>query len=235
MRLDKFLSSQLNISRTDAKKALRERRIRVNGKTATSADLHVDPQKDVVSADGRIVNYKEHLYLMLNKPAGVISSSERGVEQKTVIDLLDETVLRPGLFPAGRLDKDTTGFVLITDDGAFAHQILSPAHHVPKTYIVTLQREVREEEKERIEQGMELDGERLLPAELRRLPSGENKYEIVISQGIYHQIKRMFSSFGNEVLALERIRIGGLFLDEKLSPGEYRELTEEELDLIRNA
>ena len=155
-----------------------------------------------------------------------------------MIDLLPEALRRQGLFPAGRLDRDTTGFVLITDDGAFAHDILSPAHHVDKTYLVTLTRAVTEREAEAVRQGMTLDGERLLPASLSRIPDEgdlKNRYALVLRQGLYHQIKRMFASMGNPVVALHRSAIGGVPLDPSLSPGESRELTDAEVTLLRIA
>ena len=232
IRLDKFLSSQLTVSRTDAKKLLRQKRISVNGTVEMKPEKQVDPNADDVTLDGRRISYRQFLYIMQNKPAGVVSASTDG--NVTVIDILPPQLKRPGLFPAGRLDKDTTGFVLITDDGAFAHSLLSPAHHVEKTYIVTLQREVTPEEFEEIKTGMQIGEERFLPAKLRHLDGadGSTQYEIVLTEGRYHQIKRMFGAQGNPVCALQRIRIGGLFLDPSLLPGESRLLTEEEIRLL---
>ena len=231
LRLDKFLSSQLNISRADAKKLISGGRVALDPPRKVTADLQVDPASDLVFADGRAVEYRKYLYLMLNKPAGVVSATEdAGV---TVIDLVPESLRRAGLFPAGRLDKDTTGFVLITDDGAFAHRILSPAHHVEKAYFVTLTRAVTQAEQRLIASGMPLDGERLKPARLTPAPAADApyRYEIVLTQGIYHQIKRMFASVGNPVIALHRFRMGGVTLDPTLAPGECRLMSADEVKL----
>lgn len=234
IRLDKFLSSQCNISRTDAKKALKQKRVTLNGAPAQKGEILVDPDADIVTLDARPVEYKKYLYLMLNKPQGVVSASSSPGDI-TVVDLVPERYSRQGLFPAGRLDKDTTGFVLITDDGAFAHDILSPARHVPKTYEVTLEREVTLGEREEIQNGMSLGGEKLKPARLEYLGRNQSlpQYEIVLTQGLYHQIKRMFSFFGNRVVFLHRSAIGEVPLDESLAPGECRELGPEELSKLK--
>ena len=232
MRLDKFLSSQLVISRTDAKKMLRQKRISVNGAVAVKPELQVDPCADSILLDGRVIAYRQFLYIMQNKPAGVVSASADG--GVTVIDILPQELKRPGLFPAGRLDKDTTGFVLITDDGAFAHSLLSPVRHVEKTYVVTLEREATMEEIEEIRKGIRIGEEQFRPAKLRRLvqTDGLPQYEIILTEGRYHQIKRMFGSQGNAVCALRRVQIGGLSLDPSLRPGESRLMTDEEIRLL---
>ena len=174
---------------------------------------------------------------MLNKPKGVVSATEDTADL-TVIDILPDYLKRNGLFPAGRLDKNTTGFVLITDDGAFAHNILSPAHHVPKTYIVDVEREVTPEELCSFEAGMLIGDELFKPAKLRflekRTDGNAFRYEIIIVEGRYHQIKRMFGSTGNPVIELERIAIGGLPLDRSLEYGEAKELTESDLELLKS-
>lgn len=228
--MDKFLSSQLNISRSDAKKLLKSGSVTVNGKTETRADVQLDLLQVRVSVNGNDVCYKKHVYIMLNKPQGVVSASVSPGDI-TVIDLVPDDLKRAGLFPAGRLDKDTTGFVLITDDGDFAHDILSPSKHVKKTYIVHLDREVLKEEYDAFERGMDLGDIVLKPASLSRI--AENTYEIVISEGRYHQIKRMFAKTGNRVTALKRIKMGELELDPVLAPGECRELSAEEIELIK--
>ncbi len=232
MRLDKFLSSQLAISRTDAKKMLRQKRISVNGAVAIKPELQVDPCADSILLDGRVIAYRQFLYIMQNKPAGVVSASADG--SVTVIDILPQELKRPGLFPAGRLDKDTTGFVLITDDGAFAHSLLSPVRHVEKTYVVTLEREATMEEIEEIRKGIRIGEEQFRPAKLRPLvqTDGLPQYEIILTEGRYHQIKRMFGSQGNAVCALRRVQIGGLSLDPSLRPGESRLMTDEEIRLL---
>lgn len=232
IRLDKFISSQLAVSRTDAKKLLRQKRVSVNGQLAVSAELQIDPACDTVFLDDTQITYRKYLYIMQNKPQGVVSASADG--NTTVVDILPAELKRPGLFPAGRLDKDTTGFVLITDDGPFAHMLLSPAHHVEKTYIVTLEREVTAPEIAEITAGMLIGEERFRPAGLRYLDTagGYPRYEIVLTEGRYHQIKRMFGAQKNAVCALKRIKIGALSLDPLLAPGESRALTDEEVQLL---
>ena len=235
MRLDKFLSSQLNMTRSDAKRALRAGRVCLNGVPAAKGEMSLDPERDAVTFDGSAVLYRAHLYLMQNKPAGVVSSTDSPGD-RTVVDLVPDELRRDGLFPAGRLDKDTTGFVLLTDDGAFAHDILSPHKHVPKTYLVTLTRSVSEDERRQIEAGLVLPDAALKPASLRFVgtaPDGLPVYEIVLTQGLYHQIKRMFSHFGDPVVRLHRIKIGALSLDPALLPGQTRLLSDEEVARIR--
>lgn len=235
MRLDKFLSSQLNLSRADAKKLLRAGCVTVGGVCETKGERQLDPDVFEVSVDGSPVVYREHLYLMLHKPAGVVSSTDAPGDT-TVLDLVPPELRRAGLFPAGRLDRDTTGFVLLTDDGALAHAILSPSRHVPKTYLVTLTRPVTPDEAGSIASGLILPDAALKPASLRFVetsPDGLPVYELVITQGIYHQVKRMFAHFGDPVVRLHRAAIGGLRLDPALSPGEMRLLTPEEVSDIR--
>ena len=237
IRLDKFISSQLNISRTDAKKLLKSKGVSVNGRLCVSADERIDTDSDEVSVNGRRLDYKQYVYIMLNKPKGVVSATEDS-NDVTVVDILPDAFKRSGLFPAGRLDKNTTGFVLITDDGSFAHDILSPAHHVPKTYIVDVERMVSEEEHRRFTDGMLIGDELFKPAQLeyigRNDENGNFRYRIIITEGRYHQIKRMFGSTGNPVIELERIAMGSLPLDRGLSYGEARELTAKELELLKN-
>ena len=234
-RLDRFLSAQLNITRTDAKKMLRRENVCVDGVRMSDAGFLFDPNVSTVTVGGETVEYREHLYIMMNKPEGVISASDGGSRQeKTVVDLVPACWRRPGLFPAGRLDKDTTGFVLITDDGAFAHRILSPVKHVPKTYHVWLRDPVPASVPTLFAAGLTLDGERLQAASLRRLSSDALIYEIVLTQGKYHQIKRMFASVGNAVIKLDRVAIGDVLLDPTLLPGECRLMRDYEvLSLIK--
>lgn len=169
---------------------------------------------------------------MLNKPTGVVSASNSDRE-KTVIDLVPDVLRRDGLFPAGRLDKDTTGFVLITDDGAFAHRILSPKNHIEKTYIATLENPLGDADIAVLETGLQLhDGTRFLPAGIAVLSSDAKAVQVKICEGKYHQIKRMFAAVGNRVTALRRTHMGALELDSALAAGECRELIQAELDLI---
>lgn len=235
LRLDKFISSQMNISRTDAKRLLRQNSVFVNGKAVSKAETSVDTDKDSVTVSGKEIVYKKYIYIMMNKPKGVVSATEDG-RDITVLDILPEHLRRNGLFPAGRLDKDTTGFVLITDDGAFAHNMLSPAHHIEKTYTVGIEEKVTPEDEKRFFEGMEIGGELFRPAKLKFLyRADEDKlyyYEIKITEGRYHQIKRMFASTGKPVIELRRTHLGYLSLDSALKPGEAREITEIELKKI---
>ena len=231
IRIDKLLSQTLLLSRSDAKKKLRDSQVLVNGKVCKSADTKVNPSADVVIVSGQQVVYQKYVYIMLHKPAGVVSAS-KDPNEKTVVDLVPADIRRKGLFPAGRLDKDTTGFVLITDDGDFAHRILAPGKHVPKTYHVTLTRAVTDSEIAELADGPVLDDEKLLPVTVQSINEKENIYCVVLMEGRYHQIKRMFAKQGNPVVALHRTQMGKLPLDPSLQPGECKVLTADELSLI---
>ena len=229
-RLDKILSTQLNISRTDAKQMIKKGRVSVNGIPAKSGDVKV-ADADIVAVDGNKISYSRFVYIMMNKPKGVISASD-GKGEKTVVDLVPSDMQRRGLFPAGRLDKDTTGFVLLTDDGEFAHSILAPSRHIDKTYVVTLDKPVTSEAVADFRSGMELNGERLLQADAEIISEDATVCRVVLRQGLYHQIKRMFKKHGLTVLELKRVKMGNLPLDDSLLPGECRYLSQKELDLI---
>lgn len=233
MRLDKFLSNQTGLSRKEVKELLRRGGVTVNGKGEKSADRQIDPEKDTVLSGGKQVLYKPYIYIMMNKPVGVVSAS-RDPKEKTVLDLLAPEDRHRELFPAGRLDKDTTGFVLLTDDGDFAHRILAPGNHVPKTYLVGLAEPVTQACVDAFSAGMTLaNGEVCRPAELT-LPDPENRQvaQVVLREGMYHQIKRMFGACGNRVISLKRIKIGNLPLDQNLEEGAYREILHKELEQI---
>lgn len=229
-RLDKILSTQLNISRTDAKQMIKRGRVSVNGIPAKSGDVKV-ADADIVAVDGNKISYSRFVYIMMNKPKGVISASD-GKGEKTVVDLVPSDMQRRGLFPAGRLDKDTTGFVLLTDDGEFAHSILASSRHIDKTYVVTLDKPVTPEAVADFRSGMELNGERLLQADAEIISEDATVCRVVLRQGLYHQIKRMFKKHGLTVLELKRVKMGNLPLDDSLLPGECRYLSQKELDLI---
>ena len=227
-RLDKLLNKCLPLSRSELKKAARAGLVTLNGEAVSDLSVKVDGNADSVLFDGKKVNTDEFLYIMLNKPKGVICATD-GRGEKTVLDLLPDELKRSGLFPAGRLDKDTTGFVLITDDGDFAHRILSPKNHVEKTYIAALDKPVDREGIKQIENGITLnDGTQFLPAKLKALNDENTVIEIKICEGKYHEIKRMFKAVGCEVTELERTVVGGLQLDRNLKQGEARLITEEE-------
>ncbi len=233
MRLDKFLSSQLpDISRRDVKRLCLKGRVTVGGAAAKRSDMHIDELHDEIALDGVPVVYREHIYIMLNKPQGVVCSTRDGLSQ-TVLELVPDHLQRNGLFPAGRLDKDTEGFVLITDDGDLAHRMLSPAHHVPKTYFVRLEKPCEEGCENIFAQGFEDDeGGRWKPAQLRLLNESRTECELTITEGRYHQVKRMFSQQGNRVVFLKRIAIGNLLLDDSLALGECLEILHKDVDKL---
>ena len=227
MRIDKAIASQGAFSRKDVKQLLKSGRVRVNGTCVSDPATQVDEVSDVIEIDGQPINFKKHIYIMLNKPKGVVSATDDKVH-KTVIDLVPDELKRNGLFPAGRLDGDTTGFVLITDDGEFAHNMLSPRHHVEKTYLVTLAEPLTDAMITKVSEGIELkDGAICLPASVEKIDDKTAYIRIV--EGKYHQIKRMFAAAGNRVVELERTAIGGLQLDKTLALGECREINDNEL------
>lgn len=229
-RIDKIISSQFNMSRSIARKVIRYGRVTVSGQIVRDPAFAVDPASSDIEFRGQALNFKEHIYLLLNKPKGVLSASEDKTRQ-TVVDLVPEELRRNGLFPVGRLDRDTTGLLIITDDGDFTHRVLSPKKNIFKTYRVTLDGNVTEDMIKAFEKGVTLaDGTLCRPARLR--PLSENVAEIQISEGRYHQIKRMFGTVGLGVNELERTGLGGLHLPENLGYGQCRELSKEELDAI---
>ena len=232
-RIDKIIASQGQYSRSEVKKLVKDGRVTLDGKVIKSSDVKADPDKNDIAIDGKSIGYKKHLYIMLNKPQGVVSATE-DTDHTTVIDLVPKELKRDGLFPAGRLDGDTVGFVLITDDGDFAHKILSPKNHIMKTYHATLQRPVTNDDIAAFKKGIELkDGTLCLEAEVRPIDSDEPMAEIKICEGKYHQVKRMFAALGNKVVFLKRVKMGELVLDENLKEGQCRELTDEEIQLIQ--
>ena len=225
-RLDKFIASQrAELSRKDVKELVKRGLVSVNGRAAGSSDEKIDPEKDEVSVSGETIGYKKHLYIMLNKPAGVVCATRDGLSE-TVLELLPPRLRRQGLFPAGRLDKDTVGFVLITDDGELAHRILSPKNHVEKRYFVRLRDIISPETAGIFLSGMELSGEKLLPAALEKI--SDKECMLRIKEGKFHQIKRMFQAVGNEVVYLKRLGIAGVELDKSLPEGAARELSRDE-------
>ena len=231
MRLDKYLSDMGAGTRSELKKEIRKGGVSVDGEIVKDPGYSVDASSHVVFR-GAVIAYDEFEYYMLNKPEGVISASEDGIEA-TVVDLIDEPK-RKDLFPVGRLDRDTEGLLLITNDGALAHRLLSPKHHVDKTYFVVVSGILNDSDVELFEQGLVLsDGLECLPADLKILSVSDEEYtseaEITIREGKFHQVKRMFSSVGAEVLYLKRLSMGPLTLDPELRPGEYRRLSKDEL------
>ena len=229
-RLDKVISNQTGYSRKEVKDLVKQKRIYVNNEIITKSDIKVEPTKDKIKVDGTIINVQEFVYLILNKPKGYISATEDRSEQ-TVLDLVPEKYLHRDLFPAGRLDKDTTGLMLITDDGSFAHNILSPKKHVSKTYKVTIDIPMTEEMVIGFKNGVELNDGECKEASLKI--TGETTGIVILTEGRYHQIKRMFGCFKAKVIELERIAMGNLYLPNDLNLGDCRELTNEELKLIQ--
>mgnify|MGYP003302691068 CR=1 FL=1 len=231
MRLDKFLCDTLNIVRTEAKKMVSSGRVTVDDIKAKSGSQQLSEEAKVC-LDGAPLTYQRYFYIMLNKTAGVVCAN-RDSKSKTVFDLLDKEDLKKDLFVCGRLDKDTTGFVLITDDGDFAHRILSPKNHIFKTYIAGLQHELSDEDIKSLENGITLgDGTVLKEAKVEVIEGDKPFVRIMICEGKYHQVKRMFAATGNKVVSLHRLKMGQLQLDDSLKPGECREITPEELILV---
>jgi 16S rRNA pseudouridine516 synthase len=232
-RLDKYIASRGLSTRSEVKLMLKRGEVTVNGKVVSDPALKV-ADDDMVTVNCKRISSSRYTYIMLNKPRGVVSASN-DKRDKTVVDILPDELKRKNLFPAGRLDKDTTGFCLVTDDGDFAHSILSPARHVTKTYIARLSQPIDyEKAKKGFSDGVVLaDGTVLLSAVLALLEDSDKPvFKVVIKEGKYHQIKRMFASFGATVIELDRVAIGGLPLDATLDRGEARLITENELKAI---
>ena len=224
-RLDKIIAHAFGISRKQAKQCIKSGAVTVGGIPVTDCERKAQPQE--VCYMGKSAAYEAHVYLMLNKPQGVISASE-GKGEKTVVDLVPPALYRKGLFPAGRLDKDTVGFVLLTDDGAFAHEILSPKKHVEKTYFVKTDKPIPADLPAIFAQGVVLyDGTQCMSARLEAVEG--NSCIVKIKEGKYHQIKRMFKKHGITVLELKRTKMGVLELDKNLGYGECRYLTDSEV------
>ncbi len=231
-RLDKWLCARTEHSRKEIKTWIRDGKVQINGIRITDPGVHV-AATDSVFLNGSHICAEEFVYIMQNKPPGVVSVS-RSDQEKTVVDLLPPDLRRKGLFPAGRLDKDTTGFVLITDDGEFAHRILSPRRHVTKTYTAVLRDPAGSAYREAFQRGISLaDGTVCLAADLE-YTDDPCIVRVFLREGRYHQVRRMFAALGNQVIALHRDAIGGLQLDASLLPGESRPLTMEELSQITN-
>ena len=237
MRLDKFLTEMSVGSRSVVKGYIRKGQITVNGETVKDAGIHVNPEIDRVEAFGREVLYAHYEYYMLHKPAGYITAT-RDKERPVVMDLLTDT-LRKDLFPVGRLDVDTEGLLLITNDGELAKNLLSPARHVEKTYYARIRGVLDDAARQMLQEGMDI-GEKhpTKPAKLRIItqsPTEGSEVELTITEGKYHQVKRMFAGVGAPVVYLRRISMGNLRLDESLKTGEYRALTEQETADLRKA
>lgn len=225
-RIDKIISNQLNLPRNMAKLQIRRGKVKVDGAVCRDPSEHFDPATAQIEYKGEKIGYNKFRYIMLNKPKGVLSAST-DKSRKTVVDLVDESIRRYDLAPVGRLDKDTTGLILITNDGEFAHNVISPKKQIEKTYVVTLDAPLPTDIAEKFKEGVVLaDGTECLPADLEIME--DNTAKVKILEGKYHQIKRMFGVFGLGVNELKRIAVGGLALPYDLPEGASRELTKEE-------
>lgn len=234
-RLDKVLSNLGYGSRKEIKGIVKNKQVQVDGNTVSDSGMQVDPEKSVIKINGEQINYRKYIYLMMNKPAGVVSATFDNHDE-TVIDLLDVDYQVFNPFPVGRLDKDTVGLLLLTNDGELNHRLISPKWHVDKVYYAEINKQVDEEDVKAFEKGVILDDEyKCMPAKLRIIESNENgaRVEVTIQEGKFHQVKRMFESLGKEVVYLRRIKFGELDLDEGLEEGEYRELSEDELQMLK--
>lgn len=232
VRLDKFISSTLVVSRKDAASLIKSGRVSVNGNNKLKGEDKVDDVLDEVLFDGKPVTFSENIYIMLNKPAGLISATDTE-GSNTVLSLFDKNYANKGLFPCGRLDKDTVGLLIMTTDGELAHRLLSPKHHAEKTYYVECDKEFSESDITLMKEGILMDGKKTQPAVLEILDD-KNTALITLTEGKFHEIKRLcYACKQKDVTYLKRLTFGGIVLDENLEEGEWRNLTDEELAVLR--
>lgn len=230
MRLDKFLCETGGYTRSEAKELLRKGHVTLNNQVEKRPEYKINEVSDTIMINGKVLYYEKNHYYLLHKPAGVITATE-DPKQHTVLDLLDGIDKRK-LFPVGRLDKDTEGFLLITDDGELSHQLLSPKNHVPKTYFVRLRDPITHEAVMQLEKGLDIgDKDLTLPSTIKCITNKE--IELTICEGRYHQVKRMLQAVGNEVIYLKRLSMGSLCLPGDLEIGKFRRLTKEELNQLK--
>lgn len=234
-RLDKILSNLGYGSRKEIKTIVKKGLVEIDGKLAKDNGMQVDPEKSIIKVNGEEIIYKKYIYLMMNKPDGVISATHDKYDE-TVIDLLyaEDAIFEP--FPVGRLDKDTVGLLLLTNDGDLNHKLISPKHHVDKVYYAEIDKAVNDNDIKAFDKGVVLDdGYKCMSGKLEIIESSEqgSKVHVTIQEGKYHQVKRMFESLGKKVVYLRRISFGGLDIDESLEEGQYRELSEDELKVLR--
>lgn len=230
MRVDKFLSEMGKATRTESAKLAKTGKITVNGAVIKKPDVHIDPDMDEIKLFGVTVSYKKFTYIMLNKPEGYVSATEDG-RDKTVLDLLDDEERRKNLFPCGRLDKNTVGLIILTNDGDSAHRLLSPKHHVPKTYGFKSKYPLSSDDVKSLEEGVDIGGYVTKPCTVSLDANGTGG-KITITEGKYHQIKLMLEAVNNKITYLERLTFGNIKLDENLKRGEWRHLTDEEESLL---
>ena len=234
LRLDKIIAASGKYSRREVKLLVRQGRVLVDGMPARSPEDKVDPESAEIAVNGEVLRYRRYTWVMLHKPAGVLSATEDG-RGKTVLDLLPQELQRQGLFPVGRLDKDTEGLLLLTNEGGLAHDLLSPRHHVDKVYYARTAGTLTEADRRAFAEGMELGGLLCLPAQLEILSAGpESEALVTLREGKFHQVKRMLAQRDKPVLYLKRVKMGNLTLDPALARGDYRYLTDEELRELRN-
>lgn len=229
MRLDKFLSNMGKATRSESSRLARAGKITVNGAIIKKADIHIQPKVDIVCVNGVTVKYKQFTYIMLNKPDGYVSATDDDKE-KTVLDLLGDEERRLGLFPCGRLDKSTLGLVILTNDGDSAHRCLSPKHHVDKIYKFQCKHPLTSENVFLLEKGVDIGGYLTKPCKIKM--DSDTSGEITLTEGKYHQIKRMLEAIDNKITYLERISFGGIKLDTSLKRGQWRYLTDDEEKLF---
>ncbi len=233
IRLDKLLSTSGFGSRKEVKGIIKNSDVLVDGKLVKDPGFILDPHSSKVSLNGEAIDYRDFYYLMLNKPQGLISATQDNYHG-TVLDLLDDSLKHRELFPVGRLDIDTEGLLLLTDDGKLAHRLTSPRKNISKTYQVRVRGRLSEKEAQLIKEGLPLEDFLTKPGSLEILESGDiSLAHLTIYEGKFHQVKRMFHHLGMEVLFLKRIALGPLSLDKDLAPGSYRELTKSEIDLLK--
>ncbi|MBQ8764355.1 MAG: rRNA pseudouridine synthase [Clostridia bacterium] len=230
MRLDKFVSDGAAMTRSESRKAIKNGRVSVESKIVKDIAFQVAENSNIL-LDGKEISYREFVYIMLNKPQGYVSATE-DKKQKTVLDLIDPSYSRYQLFPVGRLDIDTEGFLLLTNDGELAHNMLSPNKNVGKTYFLRLEQPITDAEIKALETGVDIGECITKPAKAERI--SENEINLTITEGKFHQIKRMAKAVGNEVVYLKRIAYGDFYLDEALETGDYRALTEKETKYLCN-
>ncbi len=233
MRLDKFLCEMNLGTRSQVRELIRQGAVTVNGSPEKSSDRKVNEETDSICVRGQKLSYQKFFYYMLNKPAGLVSATRDRVSE-TVMELLEPSDRRSDLFPVGRLDRDTEGFLLLSNDGALAHSLLSPQKHVDKTYRVNIKHALSPEDIQKLEQGVDIGEKRItLPAVVEQLE--EKVILLTIREGKFHQVKRMLKAVDNEVTALRRVSFGGLSLDDELQPGQYRALREDEVKTLYEA
>lgn len=235
-RLDKVLGNLGYGSRKEIKAICKNSEVTVDGEIVKDSGLKIDPDKANIEIRGERINYRKFIYLLLNKPAGVVSATFDNYDE-TVIDLIDPEFQAFEPFPVGRLDKDTVGFLLLTNDGALNHKLISPKNHVNKVYYAEIDKPVDEKDAEAFKKGIVIDdGYKCMPGELEILKSSEDGSEVLVTiqEGKFHQVKRMFEALEKSVVYLKRVKFGPMDLDEALEEGEYRELTEEEVSILQN-